>query len=401
MIPAFGLGATAAALLAASASYDVGVRTELRAASDPFGLAALDGAQEVDPRAAVLLKGAGVRLSAVYNPRIYWLEPQQTPSPASTPNVLHRAEVQLERTWDRGGRLFALEDAAYGTNDFSPLAGTGGAPTSVTGAGAPVPLSTLPRVLLAQYVLTSTTLGTQAPLGNFFRLGGSAQYVVSGGPDLVSRLDIPLQRGPRADLSLSYAPTRQDSFTTSVEGLHSNFSSGQRAQLLQVSESWRGQWSRVTDVGLTVGGALVENQGAVGVSMLDRFPVAGASLNTQVPFYGMHSAARLALTFGPYLDVYAADVYERVEADASLAFDLYRWDVRVALRGTRFLTGWQRRGETLVVAEVTLAHVLTPGLKLEGGTRAFWQNGAAVTDAPLQGALFLSLSGAQAGPLGR
>jgi hypothetical protein len=395
MIPAAVYAWMVPALLGTTeVSYEVGARSEVRASSDPFPQSGtpVDGAQEIVPRASILLHLDEWSLLATYYPRIYWFEPQSS----SAPNVVNRALLQIDRKLGTNRTATVSEDFGYGLNYFSPLGGTAGA----TAPGTPEPLQPLPAVLFAQYVSSYSTASTSLELSHLWHLYASASYVVSGGADSTAQLEIPLQRGPRADASVSYAVSRLDSWVSSVSALHSNFTSGQSASMAQLVETWQRRFSPTFDGSVSAGAAAVQNQAAIGDPSNDLLPVAALNANLKDRLGGQLTAAHLTLAVGPFLDVYAAEVYERAEADLGAGIDYEHWALTTRARGTVLLTGYERRGESLVTLELATSHLLDKGLLVEGGVRGFWQQGLLVVGSPFQWTLFLSLSGTTKGVVG-
>jgi hypothetical protein len=384
-------GVVSSALAAATTTYEVDVRSEVRAASDTSA-AGVDGAEEIDPSATATVLLDHVSFTAAYDPRIYWIEPQ----PSAMPNVLHRGRLRLEDRFSGPDVLYLQEDASYGVNYFSPLAGSGGATVL-----PPTQLPSLPPTLLAKYVSSITQLGAQYELSHLWHLNMTGQYNVSGGPDLATQESgIPLMRSPRVDLNLAYAASRLDTFTTSATAFYASFTNGNVATLAQVTEAWHAQLGRTVDGEVSAGAAGAQNQPSIGTGYSALYPVAGVGLNVKTDAPGVPAVAHLIVGVAPYLDVFQAYIFERAEADLSLGLDYQHWLMSATVRGTMLLTGFDQRGDSLVVAEVDATHLLTPDVKLELGIRAYWAQGPNVIGGPVQAGLFAALTGIQKGNFG-
>ncbi|HEX4620545.1 MAG TPA: hypothetical protein VH208_03170 [Myxococcaceae bacterium] len=379
MIPAAAWALVLPGLLGSTeAGYDVGARAEVRAASPAPG-DFLAGAQEIVPRIGFLLHDDEWLLSLAYYPRIYWIEPQETPAPS----VMHRANLAAERKLENNRRIFGTEDFGYGLNYFSPLAGAGGV---VTPAGTPPsPLQLLPGVQFANYLSSYSILGTSLELAPLWKLDAQASWVVTGGADPNAQLQIPLERGPAAQASLAYALSRLDALSTSVSGVRATFAPnlmtktftpGQVAEMAQATESWHTQWTRSLDMTLVAGAAVATNQFAPTApvnQVVD--PVGGIAANLKTHVADKIVTGHLSALVGPFLDIYGAAVFERAEGSVSANFNYERWDVSASLRGTVLLDGGARQGESLLTAELAASHEFDKSLKLEGGVRGYWQQG--------------------------
>jgi hypothetical protein len=425
MSPAVAWALVAPGLLGATeAGYDIGARAEIRAASPAPG-DFLSGAQEVVPRIGFLLHDDEWLLAAAYYPRIYWIEPQDTP----VPSVLHRGNLAVERKLENNRRIFGTEDFGYGLNYFSPLSGAGGV---VTPAGTPPsPLQLLPGVQFANYISSYSVVGTSLELTPLWKLDAQGSWVVTGGADPIAQLQIPLERGPAAQASLAYALSRLDTLTTSVSGARATFAPnlvcpadqtcppspltgvrqnevftvGQVAQMAQATESWRTQWTRTLGMTLQAGAAVASNQFAPTAPVEQEVdPVGGIAADLKTHVADKVVTGHLSALVGPFLDVYGAAVFERAEGSLGASFNYERWDVSASLRGTVLLDGGRRQGESLVTAELATAHEFDKGLKLEGGVRGYWQQGPPldplVTGNVLAWTVFLSFTADAKGVVG-
>jgi len=373
--------------------YDVGVRSEVRAATAAPGTEGFGGQQEIVPLAALLLRSDALSLSIAYDPRIYWLEPQASPAP----NLLHRAQLLAEDKLSNEHKLFASEEASYGLNYFSPVAGSGGLQSPPGPTVQPQPL--LPAVESAQYIYSVTAVGTDDALSRLWRLSSRVEYQLSGGADTTAQQVIPLQRGPRASVGLSYAASRLDTLTTTVDGLQARFSSGQTAGIAEAKEGWRTSWTRLVSTELLLGGAVVRTQPAGSDPQTTGLPIATLSLEAKSKAAQMPITFRLLTGVEPFLDVYAAAVYERAGLDASAGVVADRWELKARLQGTLLLNG-DRQGQGLVVGELGCTRALWPKVKLEGGLRGYWERGLVGIPAGFQGALYLSLTADAPGVVG-
>jgi hypothetical protein len=375
----------------ASASYEVDLTAEARGNTDSTSSAGIDAAEEIDPFAGAKLRWDGLSFSGSYSPRIYWLEPQ----PEAVPSVLNRLHLELDDQLGTRGRLFLSEDFTYGLNVFSPLAGTGGLPSTTT--GPPPPLASLPSLATAEVVGSTTAVGGDYALSPLLHLSATARYVVGGGADPTTQLSIPLMRSPQLDASLSYALSRGDTLTTTASALYATFTSGSVISMAQLSESWRTALNPVLQASLQAGDAVAQTRGPIGGASVSDFPIAVAGLDARAKVSDTPVLFGMAAGVAPYLDVYGAYVYERGEGTVSGAFRLEQWDFSALFRGAVLLSGFQNRGQLLTVMEVAGARKMSKDVKVQLGLRGLYEQGLTVTGSPLQLGAFINLTGVTKG----
>jgi hypothetical protein len=126
-------------------------------------------------------------------------------------------------------RLSLVGRASYGEADLSPVAQVEADPGS--------PLQPLPS-LTVRYLSSDSRAGLEAALSRHARLSFTAGWLVSGGADREAQQVLPLQRGPAGELSLDVDASRQDSLRTQLSASSALFTTGLRATVATLEESW-------------------------------------------------------------------------------------------------------------------------------------------------------------------
>ncbi|RKH53735.1 exopolysaccharide export protein EpsX [Corallococcus aberystwythensis] len=245
----------------ASVTYSAAARVDTRARSmeaQATGEATSPFAADMDLVPTVGLKyddGSAVA-SVEYAPRISFREATTNP----------RTEVQhvgrLLGDWrpERGLTLHGTQEFVLGqVNLFTnlPLGGVPGDDPAVPGdTPVPdVPIQPLPEGVDTVFFLSSlTTLAAETVwLGPGWRLSGSAGFSASGGLDDTAKEAVPFQYGPRAQLSLGYAPAPRHTLATTVGYTDSRFSTGARATVTTLTGAWTHRLDRRTSLEAGVG----------------------------------------------------------------------------------------------------------------------------------------------------
>ncbi|NOK23307.1 exopolysaccharide export protein EpsX, partial [Corallococcus carmarthensis] len=245
----------------ASVTYGAAARVDTRARSmdaQATGEATSPLAADMDIVPTVGLKyddGSAVA-QVEYAPRISFREATTHP----------RTEVQhvgrLLGDWrpGRGLTLHGTQEFVLGqVNLFTnlPLGGGLGDDPPVPGdtPATDVPIQPLPEGVDTVFFLSSlTTLAAETVwLGPGWRLSGSAGFSASGGLDATAKEAVPFQYGPRAQLSLGYAPAPRHALATTVGYSDSRFSTGARATVTTFTGAWTHRLDRRTSLEAGVG----------------------------------------------------------------------------------------------------------------------------------------------------
>src|SRR5260370_8834172 len=177
MLPALLAGM----LLAASPTYDVSLRSEVRGSTDGEG----DG--QLNPAVSLRVPIGHLSLLGEYTPRILLFEP----GISKKVSVFHAGHLLAEQRLSRATRLFVDEQVSYGENTFS---------FHVTGADLTQPpfdrvnfdrLSQLPPFL---YFSETTLLGIDQALSRKVLLSAAASYGLFGGAVSAGRALAPWHR---------------------------------------------------------------------------------------------------------------------------------------------------------------------------------------------------------------
>ncbi len=285
----------------ASADLDVGVRAEARSTTlVPQGAAtSTRGALSALPRAAVILEGAGLRLSTEYAPRVWTSDVVERPSPLVDHTVGARLETHLDRPW----RAEATASGTRGKTD--PLAD----PTSVLATGPAQLPTTTP---LAYEALRATALGALR-LDERTTLDGGGSWGLSRGREADARALFPEQRTLGASGGASWLATPRDTLLLRGEWTRT-LTAAQAGDVRSAVSSGTGTWRRrltPAATGWLGGGASVTTQrgGAEGDGTRV-LPVALAGASHERDRLGLELATR----FGPAVDRYTGAVEPTAEA---------------------------------------------------------------------------------------
>ncbi len=322
---------------------------------------------ELQPEVGLGLTGRHGHFEARYGPRILFLEPYLR----LEPELLHQA-YGLWGYAEADHRLFVSEYFSYGVADFSTLAAQLD-PLVVL-------IEPLPEIVTVRLLYSLTQAGYSTTLGTRHQLAIGAGYLIGGGNDPLSRVLVPLQTGLRANASLYSGIGRHDAIGTLLEGSYSGFLTGQptamvdrRATLLQGTERWRHTWSRHQSTELGAGVAAVRLQPSPRAAAPYRlYPALEAAYNHQRSFRSQRFEFRGSAQLEPFLDRFAANIYQRAGAGGQL---LYRQGYLTV--DTRGGLGWGLGGSPegsgwTALLESVARYNLTPQMQLEVGYLSGW-----------------------------
>lgn len=376
-----------AALTGSSASgarYEVGASAQASYGTDWGELAPAGGTQlELVPRLALSYVERGVGLRFAYHPQL--LMNVSSPSPS----VLHRAATSFGLRAAPGVELSAKAIGGYGTRNYrlqsvnlrprpeatsGTTPGASGGTEGPTGPGSAPTATTIEPLPLAERV---TYFETRGDLGLRIRdsarlvLNASLYYLAQGGADAPSRLSVPIQRGPGADVGIDWRPAVDHMLSTSITGSYYAFAGGPPALLTssvwtaQLMESWVYSLTRRTSLRLGLG-ASVRGSATESPRSVDLAPVAESALEFK-------SGPRLAARYVPFLDSSSALPSQRAEVYADLAIPLGgAWSLQANAMGARVATGLQR-GQTTGSTQVVASNRPVPALGLFVGLTGLWQ----------------------------
>lgn len=366
-------GALTAGLLTvatAAVDYEAHLRAHTRARTATGAerlTASVAGDVELQPTLRVHAEEQNLEGGLAYAPR---LTLRQALGDART-QLLHAGRLQGEWRVRRGLRLTAEEYATYGTVDLftqlleTPVPGGEGTPP------ADVPLEPVPLGAV-RFASSLTTLGWETTsLVPRLRLWGTLGYSVGGGLDGEARTSVPLQYGPRLRVDARYSLTRLDGLTTTATATDSSFSTGARATVVQLEETWERRFSRATEAELGLGLGLAwarasdeaETRGGV-------LPGARASLAHRFVSREHPLEARLTTRVAPFVDRLTGGVYPRAEATLLLTWTAAP-GVWVYGQGgaARALGGGEQGGDTLALGTLGARWKLARGVNLEADVR--------------------------------
>ncbi|WP_164019148.1 exopolysaccharide export protein EpsX [Pyxidicoccus trucidator] len=403
----------------AAVTYNVAVRADSRVRSNEdtaAGAPSIAGDTDITPTLGLELREGNTALTLDYAPRISLREITAQPRT----EVQHMGRLAADWRPQRGVSLRLGEELVLGsvnlfTTDVLPLPDTG---TDPDGPLRPPedggPLQPLPAADTVYFLSSATTLTANTGLlGRRWQLSGSTGFSISGGLDGPAREAVPMQYGPRFDLSLSHALSSLSAITTSAAVAHSRFSTGANNTVLTLTESWGQRVDRRTSLEAGAGVSLVRSLEAPTEEDPDAEPVEGESpdaprtellpnltfaVGHRVPSRTADFYGRVGVRVTPFVDRLTGRVYPRADLTLSGAWAL---GPRVRLSttaGTAFAVGGAS-GDRIVTGGVTASWILTRWVSVDADMRSTHSRSPDLPAARLNWAASLGLSVRQTGIL--
>ncbi len=343
------------------ATYEVGLRTEVRGAAEG------SGDLQLNPTLSFTAPIRSLTLTASYLPRILALEPASR----GGVTVLHRGALLGEWRIHSNTRLFLDQQVAYGTNAFSLLV--------AAAEGSTLTLNRLNELPPLLYFSEATLLGIDQPLSRKLRLTATAAYGISGGADDVARSLLPLQRGPRTGLTLAWLIHPRDTISAVIRysafyfDPTSGFSTGARAYLLDTNAAWRHRFTRYElELGLGVAGA--RDVGADHSVRLYAQPVATAGLRRELTKRRFHRfGGNLRARLAPAIDPLSGYTYSRVDGVAELDYLPIPKLKLTAGGGAAVALSGSLRGQAVGLAGLVSSYEIDRHFSVTGGVRVVFQ----------------------------
>ena len=416
-----GAPLTVALLEVASASvtYSVAARVDSRVRSNEAveeDAPSVAGDTDFTPTLGLEVREGNTNLQLDYAPRISLREITAQP----------RTEVQhagrLAANWrpERGLTLRLSEELVLGavnlfTTDALPL------PDGDTDPDGPLrppegggPLQPLPEADTVYFLSSGTTLSaTTGWLGRRWQLSGSTGFSISGGLDGPAREAVPMQYGPRFDVSLSHALSSLSAITTSASVNHSRFSTGANNTVVTLTEGWGQRLSRRTALQAGAGVSVVHSLEAPtdgdppgdpveappsDAPRTELLPNLSFAVDHRIPSRVADFNGSLAVRVTPFVDRLTGRVYPRADLTLSGTWMLGP-RVRVSpSAGTAFAVGGAT-GDRIVTGGLAASWMLTRWVSVDADTRGTWSRSPELPAARLNWAASLGLSVRQTGIL--
>ncbi|HEY3449717.1 MAG TPA: hypothetical protein VGK67_25410 [Myxococcales bacterium] len=362
LAPALALLAPLLCASAPATEVEAGVRSEARVRGAQASSTSLQPSFdfEIDPSAAARLAWHAADLSLSYSPQL--IVPT---SGSSLVRLLHRVDLSLEGRTESGVRLFLTERASYGDADLSPVSQAQTDPTA--------PLQTLPATSITVHYLSSQTgAGLDAALSRHARFSLSAGWLVSGGIDRAAQQALPLQRGPLGELSLSVEATRLDTLQTRLDGSSALFTTGLRATVAGLEESWLRALAPSWSLSLGAGLGVTDVQGAA-PSRLRWLPIGEAGLSYKPADRGGAVQAGLSVRAAPVIDRITGEAYERIDGRLAAGWAPRRDLLLSAQAGAGVVATGTQSGSTLALFQAAATYASGTDWALSLGVRAAHQ----------------------------
>jgi hypothetical protein len=347
---------------------------------------------EIDPLIGVSGPIRSLRITAIYDPRIFVIANESPPQEGKTVAYLHRGRLVLDGPASHRTRVYFNGLFAYGDNDFLPLtspltpgASTGQPPAQPgTTPVAPVPSPGTPRLPDQRFLRVidlDASAGVVDELSQRLQWRASAGYRYTGGGDVEARTSLPLQKGPRGAIGLVWSGSPNDTWTVLLDAFDARFSNGPHSTIANLSLSWTHSWSRElgTDLVAGVTGAhsdIPEQAGVPGRVESSVHPLGGLGLRYTV--LGRHSFWRngISVLAAPLPDPITGLVVQRVGGLAVSALSpTTGLTFEVTGGGAVSVDGTQQDGR--VEGRVTYQPVAEVSFSI--GARMAWLGGASST----------------------
>lgn len=270
-----------------------------------------------------------------------------------SPELLHAASVDAGIRLSRRARISVNEALTYGDRNFSYLVAPP-APAPGDTTPAPTPIPTPPPQLVAssrtlRFGSTRTALSVQVVPARRWSFTSSVSYLLSGGLDAESRETVPVQRGPRADVSAGYQITRRDGVGAALSAT-SLSSTGTRCtigtdtgatcrpevQIAEGSLSYRHALSRQTSFTMTGGASLTRTRIRSEVDADETvFGTGGTALTHAFAAFGERMALGADLRLTVVVDSRTSLADQRAIGTTTLAWTHGRFTTRLGATATR------------------------------------------------------------------
>ena len=306
----------------------------------------------------------------------------------TTPEVLHAGTIVT--AWRaRSARVALSETGMYGDQNGTYLVSP---PLSSDGRPQPLQLLGPPRTI--HFASSVTTLTTELRFSRRWSMTASIVYGLSGGLTADARTVIPLQRGPRADVSVSYTPTQLDTFTTHASVSKADFTAGPcpggavvpntaagtcspQIEIGTVSEAWRRSLSRTSEITFGAGASVVRTR----LHPRDRYallkyPTFEVTYQQATGAEGQRSTARVSAEVAPVVDARLGAADYRAQGGVAMTIPRGRVTVRPQVAVARSLDSSALPPVTLLRGEVEVEYAPTRYLSVGAGLRYGWQKQA-------------------------
>jgi hypothetical protein len=375
--------------LAATLALSDRTETRLRDPGDTPTSPSIDLA--TTPEARLVLASSRSRFTLTYAPRLTLWDVNDV---GLRPLWLDAGSALFESRY--GGTTLSLsQDASYGSMSFADLTFARGP------QGAPPSVDVVPSSQIIQYESTTTTLRSRSELPRW-NLGSSIGYELAGGADSASRLVIPLEKGPVAEVTATYAGSPVDGFATTLNGSETAFSSGPEIILGEGDEKWRRHWSAVTETDFTLG----VSEARVRTSPLSESsektnPVAEAILEQRILSDSDRVTLRIGSRLGPVINRLLGIVDERIQGTLESNWTHGPFSTNAFASVQQSVPTGGPDATELVAGEVKVSYAATEVVAFEIGVRGLWQRaaqsfGPAATPAPtetvVQGIVFVGVT---------
>lgn len=356
-------GLPLAADVAASLALSDRTETRVRQPGDTPPGASLDVASV--PEARLSLAWPRVDCALTYSPRLtFW----DVGSADAARTWLDAGSAHVDWHANDETTLSLHEDASYGAMSFAGLTLPPSGPE-----GAPPRVDVIPGSQILFLESSSSTISSRVALRRW-ELRSEIGYQVFGGADDAARSLLPLQRGPVADATLSYATSPIDHVATTLTGSETTFSPGPEIALVEGDEGWKHRWSALTETTSTLGIAEARVDGAGVPPSRQTDPVAELVLEHRIPVGGDPVALHVGARLGPVVNRLLGIVDERVQGVIQAKWT-HRPFVVTAFGSAQqsVLAQEDPYATTLFLGELDASYQAADAVAFDAGVRGIWQ----------------------------
>ena len=346
-----------------AASMTISDRTEMRV-RDPGDVPAgpsLDIA--TTPEARLVLASPRTTFTLAYTPRLTLWDVNDV---GAHPLWLHAGTARLEQK-EGASQLWLEQDASYGATNFAALT------LAPTPDGVPPRVDVIPSSQIVQVESSATTLGSRTE-GRRWAFHSTVGYQFSGGADDASRLIVPFQRGPLAEVGVTLSTSPLDRLATTVTGADSTFSSGPQIVIGEADQAWKRPWSSSTETEFTLGISEARVQAsALAQSYGETDPVAEAVLEQRILTDEDRVTVRVGARLGPVVNRLLGIVDERVQGSLLSQWNHGRLAIHAFAGAQQSVHVGGPDATELLTGEIGLSYTATDAVAFDVGVRGLLQ----------------------------
>ena len=221
---------------------------------------------------------------------------------------------------------------------------------------------------------SATDLSVANNVSQILTLGAGIGYSISGSVGADASRDYPVVRGPRAQVSATYHPTRHDDVTTTISTQLASSRVGS-SWILQGNETWAHTLDRHAATTLGAGLSITRTSLPNGLVTYAIYPNFSSGIGYTAPLARGVFGAGVSASAAPAIDPVRAAVDPRLRLGASLGWTKDRFTSSLAGGSALSLTSQDKAGAlNSVSGAFGVSYRLVDALSVDSGVRGFWQS---------------------------